>query len=133
MCQALAEAESKIGKEPADHHESQRAVLFYPITWYSIRSFSMSVPCIFLSSSCIAAFSFNPSFISESGRPSRMLIVAFNKSRTSYKLPQTSGTPRSTCAHYFTSCHWFNCNGIILPLQPLSSKCRESIIRSRIP
>ena len=48
MCQALAEAESKIEKEPADHHESQRAVLFYPITWYSIRSFSMSVPCIFL-------------------------------------------------------------------------------------
>ena len=32
------------GKEPADHHESQRATVTYPITWYSIRSFSISVP-----------------------------------------------------------------------------------------
>ena len=53
------------------------------ITPYSFRSFSTSVPLMKSSILPTAIFSLSPSFISVRGLPSRILIVAFRRSRTS--------------------------------------------------
>ena len=73
-------------------HEKRTAILTalsyvkdekFQITWYSLNSFSTSVPLMKSSALLTAIFSLKPSFISVSGLPSRKLIVAFRRSRIS--------------------------------------------------
>ena len=56
----------------------------------------MSVPSILPRAFLTAIFSMKPMSMSVAFLPSRSLTVALSRSRTSYTLPQTSGTPRST-------------------------------------
>ena len=55
----------------------------------------MSVPSILPSTFLSAIFSTRFSSMSMGFLPSRSFTVASSRSRTSYTLPQTSGTPRS--------------------------------------
>ena len=53
------------------------------MTWYSFRSFSISVFSILPSSFLTASFSIRPSAMSVAFLPSRSFTVAFSRSRTS--------------------------------------------------
>ena len=63
----------------------------------------MSVPSSLSSAFFTASFSTRPISMSVAFLPSRSFTVAFSRSRTSYTLPQTSGTPRSTFSRVYTA------------------------------
>ena len=73
------------------------------ITLWSLNSFPTTVLSIFLRSGFFNSSNGRGSFISSGDFPSISFTALSNRSLTSYTLPQTSGTPRSTPQSPYTA------------------------------